>query len=546
MSLTAEDIRNCTMIALDQPPWWPVGPIEGFRFTIEMTDDKLEYKAPIMLLVGTISWGDGTSEEVSYVYPSFSINKKHTYSSAGKYHVTIHGNLTYFYAASDFNIISVDTPFPRSMSEAQSTIFLSRGAMFESCINLVSIPEHLFDYCTGLTVFNRFFDNCRKLKFIPSGLFANHANATSFKECFRLCIDLRNIPEDTFLNCERAENFSGCFSNAVMLTSIPKDLFYTCTSATDFSGCFSYCTMLSTIPEDGIFGSVGENFDQCFYSCPHLQSIPTSFAFPSTALSFCECFAYSGLTSIPEHASWFHYCQLAEDFTGCFSYCYDLTEIRGELFADLRGAKDFTECFYYCQSLEIIYGSVFARCHAIDFTRCFDSCFALSFILAGIFVNCVYAETFEYCFGGTNLYQTNMNLFRGCINAVSFKGCFSNSGDINYPGVDHLVFSLFDDCIHAEDFSECFSMSRVYNVDTDLFANCLAANNFTKCFYGCWYIGYDPIYGTTYYHYPVPRLWETHPGADHDYCYSGCIHATGYPSIPEDWGGPHVEPEPEE
>lgn len=561
MSLTAEDIRNCTMIALDQPPWWPVGPVEGFRFTIYLEEENFTYTTPIISLAGTVIWGDGQSEATESVRRSLT----HTYASKGRYQVVLVGILTCFHALNNQEIISVDTPFPESMSTAGiiDKFRMNLGDIFSGCHNLETIPASLFDNCAYLTrldgcfnacyklkaipdnifvplvnatTFDHCFSNCRALTSIPDYLFALCENTTTFEDCFQGCWSINSIGQHIFYGCESVETFKECFLGCHGIHSIPSGLFSRCTSAMDFSGCFADCVYLSVIG-DSIFPSGATDFSECFNGCDDLHAISNTFRFPSSAVNFHACFSGSGLQSIS--GSMFYGCTAAEDFSGCFSGCQELTIIDHDIFAGLTGALDFSECFYHCNNLTIINANVFDGCtSAVDFTDCFAGNSQLFEVHGAVFNDCSSAEIFDGCFSGTRIYVLDSNIFSGCTGVKSFKYSFAGIiGTINSSGSAYCLSHIFDDCLDAEDFGHCFEGSYIAGVDPDLFLHCISANDFTRCFYGCGYIDFY----LEYPHYGVPRLWESHPGAEHSNCFSGCYSAINYNDIPEDWGGPEQE-----
>ena len=82
MALTNEEIRACTLIALDQPPYFPGGNV--FKFTIYVDGTTLKslnfYLFYRITFSGTVDWGDDSSEEVNWVLEE---SANHTYSETG-------------------------------------------------------------------------------------------------------------------------------------------------------------------------------------------------------------------------------------------------------------------------------------------------------------------------------------------------------------------------------------------------------------------------------------------------------------------------------
>ena len=100
MSLTAEEIRNCTMIALDQPPFWPEveSDDEIFKFVVIIPESEyVAYKTLNITLFhyfkGIIDWGDGNRE--TYNEMTNVQNSLHEYTNPGEYTVTYKGQYIY-------------------------------------------------------------------------------------------------------------------------------------------------------------------------------------------------------------------------------------------------------------------------------------------------------------------------------------------------------------------------------------------------------------------------------------------------------------------
>ena len=129
MSLTAEEIRECTMIALDQPPWWPEEDDNAFKFSITIDGSSARPKLVKFFQAytgsrifnyfqGTINWGDGIIEEIPEpIYDIF-----HEYASYGKYTIKMKGHFQYYTLNNNKNSIlpqpqlidSIDSKFPKA------------------------------------------------------------------------------------------------------------------------------------------------------------------------------------------------------------------------------------------------------------------------------------------------------------------------------------------------------------------------------------------------------------------------------------------------
>lgn len=595
MPFTSEEIKNLTRIALDQPPVWPEKKkLDGFRFTILLLEGELTYSSPYMTLEGEIDWGDGTIETVTIQRSS----RTHTYSSLGPFQIIVRGNLTEFAAVQNYRMISVDTPFPKTMSQfTASSWFMSNFGIFVNCENLVSIPERLFSECTALTTAKDCFNNCKSLQVIPKEVFMNCYYITTFEGCFRNCTSLRTISENIFQNCWYAEKFKNCFNNCTSLTTIPSTLFYYLPQeyaayrmANDFEQCFYGCKSLTTIPDNlfaalyyaetfkscfqnctslsavpsGLFNycNANESFESCFNNCTsiltvaqnifsncrsvlsykscfsnctHLNNIDGLFVSASNATDFSYCFYGCGVTEIPSRL--FYNCDSAENFSYCFAYCKNLTKLENEWYHQRTNntVLDFSYCFYYCQSIKRISVNLFHSCTAVtNFSHCFDHAF----------------DTYDGCSIGIDA-----ALFIGCSSAEDFSYCFAGCR------IPSVYVGLFSGCISAKNFSHCFDGDLGYanslGMLQDLFNDCSIAEDFSYCFTSCRFIFVDPnmfsscqsIINLDYCFYKAnigngpttdpwanaPELWLTHASASHVGCFEDCTHAKNYADIPSDW-----------
>ena len=131
MSLTAEEIRECTMIALDQPPTWPAEEPESvFRFTIGSDGTS---GRPLSFYVqlfhgfsGYVDWGDNTTSEYDDMRSGSSvpITIAHTYNISGTYKIKMDGHYNYKeysystvymtrFTNTPYSLKSIDTKLPK-------------------------------------------------------------------------------------------------------------------------------------------------------------------------------------------------------------------------------------------------------------------------------------------------------------------------------------------------------------------------------------------------------------------------------------------------
>ena len=131
---------------------------------------------------------------------------------------------------------------------------------FESCENLTSIPDKLFENCPKLIEFNNTFKDCTGLTDIPERLFYKCYNAKSFDWTFWGCTGLTNISENLFVNCENVESFNQTFRECTNYQGNPIKLWERVENGSmtnyegipDGEGCFYNCINLNgyyEIPE---------------------------------------------------------------------------------------------------------------------------------------------------------------------------------------------------------------------------------------------------------------------------------------------------------
>lgn len=427
MPFTSEEIKNLTRIALDQPPTWPEekdNRIFSFDILIGGRGGPQQF-LPLYLFAptfeGTVDWGDGTAEEVSWnppdpfhqkysgEYRAYAQKITHRYTANGDYTVTFMGNLSqllgFDYWSKPSWLTRVNTVFPSTMSEQTNFSYLLSHNFI-----LTSVPEKLFKNCP---------------------------NAIDCDNMFWECLALSNIPSNVFEGCENVENFSGCFCDCQQFTTVPEDLFSDCVSAKDFSDCFS------GIHDPDTWSSQLFIPSGLFANCP-------------LAEDFSRCFQNSYLSILPRGL--FSNNPNAVSFNGCFYSC-DFPIIPSDLFANCPKAEDFTGCFMYCRKLTYIPSGLFDNCSIAEY---FDSCFSYCFYEASSYSAAIPAGLFDY----------NPKV-------KSFSATFWDSM------IPYIPNGLFDNCPLAEDFSSCFGRSYITTIPHDLFDNNPLANDFSWCFEDC-------------------------------------------------------------
>ena len=243
-----------------------------------------------------VNWGDGSA--VENIKGVLDQAPSHTYSKAGKYHISITGLCKYF----DLSSIKAQYPdVPQKLTKLVSWGEIeARGYGFNNAVNLAGeIPSpaknsfkhikdfsYLFDNCQSIETipadlfknipeqvqnFNGAFYRCEKLKYIPNGLFDEANNATDFSKCFSGCSSLKQIPENLFKNNKQVTTFEKTFRECIGLTSIPVNLFNNNQKASNFKYTFADSDNLASVPklwERTISGLDGTG---CFYGCEKID-----------------------------------------------------------------------------------------------------------------------------------------------------------------------------------------------------------------------------------------------------------------------------------
>lgn len=513
--LTPEEIRGCTLLALDQPPFFPekVKP-EPFQFTIHL-DGPMTYEAEIWVLIGsTVDWGDGTTEDIEPPVPGMNSVSlpTHLYGHSGTYTISIYGYVTIVKFSQEYHggapwgppqecadaLVSVDTPIPcwsddvfrmleektgRPVAPFINKVYL--GGMFWKCHNLKSIPNHFLLAWTDPNYFEvsitagRMFLECSSLEEIPSDLlddvnfvssykYPSHESYNSVRSMFGGCSSLTSIPERLFANPKLDKTrpqatFSACSS----LESIPGKIFETFTDAEIAHNVFAGCSSLTSIPQN------------LFITCNSLRALASGFE------------GCSSLISIPENL--FIGCPELHNLTTCFSRCSSLVNIPSSLFSPLV-LDGINRIFSYCTSLESIPDGLFSGQAALpQAIGCFYNCSSLTSVPANLFHGCGSITTFSSVFYGcSSLTEISSSAFSGCISVTSMQSAFSWC-----ERLPSYSISIFD------------SMQNI--------------NNLTSTFSNCHALSY------------APDLWNIYPNSRHQNTYRNCTNASNYEDIPSGW-----------
>ena len=231
-----------------------------FRYVVQ--PGKSSTRTSHILIIGkaNVNWGDGKSENIDTMAYTRKVDIQHTYSRNVEHIVTIRFvDVKEISFMNDGTIIRIIDQLPKVMEK-------SINQMFSYCKNLETLPEWLFDNCSGASDFVACFDNCENLQNIPAGLFAKCANAVSFDDCFSNCGSLKTLPRNLF-QCPKVRSFRSCFYRCTSLEAVPEDLFAGCQNVSVFTSCFGGCAGIkSTVPQLWLRNNVTQ-YTGCFAGC---------------------------------------------------------------------------------------------------------------------------------------------------------------------------------------------------------------------------------------------------------------------------------------
>ena len=221
-----------------------------FVFKVTTTTSDTVFTCPLVDYGGLtpslyINWGDGNTSPL--ITSSSSINRVHTYVSAGTYTITISGFMPGFNVNNSTSIRTLITEL------VQWGIVGLRTINFYGCINLTAIPgstslSGVGGY-TGLNEILSFsnFMNGTRITTIPSDIFDYSPNATIFASAFATIPTITTVPTGLFDNAPQATSFASTFFACSGLTSVPSTLFDLNTNVTTFSGTFRNCRALTNV-----------------------------------------------------------------------------------------------------------------------------------------------------------------------------------------------------------------------------------------------------------------------------------------------------------
>ncbi len=221
-----------------------------FVFRITTTAANTVFTCPLSDYSGlspvlNINWGDGNTSPL--ITSSSSVDRIHTYATAGTYTITISGFMPGFTVNNNSGIRNLITEL------VQWGIVGLRSINFYGCVNLTTIPGSndldLVGGYTGLGEVVSFANFMRgtRLTSIPADIFDFSPSATTFTDTFSSITTLTTVPSGLFDNVTSATTFASCFFGCTALTSVPSTLFDLNVNVVNFSGTFRNCRSLTNV-----------------------------------------------------------------------------------------------------------------------------------------------------------------------------------------------------------------------------------------------------------------------------------------------------------
>ncbi len=226
---------------------------DDFKFKITTTGASEDFTFPSEashIIDAIIDWGDNSSDDITTYDDG---NLVHTYADAGDYDIHITGACEYFDLSSNTQI--------QELKEMLSARHL-KTVKFDGCSNLSNINSSWKNISKITDASNMFYNTA--ITTIPDNLFDGCTGITSFRFAFAVT-DITTIPTDLFRYNTLAENFSYVFYNSDV-TVIPTGMFDYNTEVTTFHSVFQNCSSITTVP-DNLFDNctLVSDFSTTFY-----------------------------------------------------------------------------------------------------------------------------------------------------------------------------------------------------------------------------------------------------------------------------------------
>ncbi len=282
---------------------------QAFPFVFKVTTTSAQvFTCPLIDYGGLtpslyINWGDSSSSPL--ITASNSVNRIHTYVSAGTYTITISGFMPGFAVNNNSAIRTLITEL------VQWGIVGLRSVNFYGCLNLTAIPSSAslsavgeYDGLNEILSFSNFM-NGTAITSIPADIFDFSPNVTSFASAFATINTISTVPTGLFQTAVNVSSFASCFFACAGLTSVPSTIFDLNINVTSFSGTFRNCRALTNVLQF-TFNTAVTTFSQVYNMSSTSNALvgtaPTLWLrtpTPAGTNAFNNCTGLSNFASIP-------------------------------------------------------------------------------------------------------------------------------------------------------------------------------------------------------------------------------------------------------
>ena len=369
----------------------------------------------------TVDWGDGSStEDVTGTSLTSRQDVQHTYSSAGRYTITlaaISGSYSMYSGSSANSLLHANN----------STGNANR--VYSNCVKAVrigascGIGDTAFAACYSLSSVT-----------IPSGVTSIGNNV------FYNCFSLSSVTIPSGVTSIGVNAFYGCF--ALSSVTIPSGVMSIGNAS--FSNCYSLSSV--TIPS-GVMSIGNASFSNCY----SLSSITIPSGVTSIGANvFAGCYALSSIT-IPSGVTSIN--------TGAFQSCYSLSSVTIPSGVTSIGNSAFNSC-YSLSSVTIPSGVT-----SINGST-FQNCFSLSSVTIPSGVTSIDNSAFNACY---SLSSVTIPSGVTSIGNSAFNACYSLSSIAIPSSVTSIGNSAFSGCYGMKEYH--FERTTPPTLGTTAFSN---------------------------------------------------------------------------
>jgi len=440
-----------------------------------------------------------------------------------------------------------------AISFRQNTHILTFEATFQTCPNLVYVPDYCFENSMA-TNFLRTFESCSSLTSLPVHLLAGATEVLAFGN-FCHSSGLTAVPESLFSDCTKVTNFASTFSDC-RLQTIPSALFRYNTLVTDFTSAFSYNPQLTEIPTGFLqYNTLVQNVSYMFEHCPLLTQIPSDFfnyMVDSATTNINNCFNECGISSL--NGNLFSHLTNIQSMNGVFNNC-NLTALPENLFANNTQLTSMSYMFPFNQ-LAAIPAALFAHNTLLTSMSNMFQQNQLAAIPASLFAQNNLLTGMALMFQMNQITQIPGTLFANNTQLISLDRMFANNPVTAIPA------NLFQMQTAIQTSFRNFEAAQITSIPPNLYATCTAltsVTDFYRCsllesipnllfdsnknitaIYGC-FNGCVAVEGETPKGSDSLELWERagQPGYPASIignsCFTGCIKLDNYDLIPWPW-----------